>query len=519
MTLKLSLEPNSEDTRSWTVPADYRSRNDAKTAVIELAFENGAIEFLRFRGKPPPEGYVVMLPEHHANKRKPDDTLPNGPDFKRQKTQEGFGQRPFNNGFNNGFNNRFNSGFNNGFNSGFVRGGFQGRPGQFGPQRGGIFRPNGFHNDFHVAPRLAHLAPSPPAPHPAYGNSTFNGFPSHGPQATHPGAHHSSPMTHTSPQPPHYAPVSAPQTAPYPGRFPSAVQHAPSLYQPHPHAQSAHPPSQFPYAQPQASHLHAQALSPPAPPLPVNHHSHPNVYQARNASHPSLNVPYQGSPPARYDGPSAPARYNGPQAAPSPYQASASFSPQHNAPPPTSYSSQSGRPTDPPYSSPTQAGYHSPAQPAYTSHSAPYPPQNAATGHSQGPYSHPPARHVPPRPHVQHPSHAQPYPQPAQQYPSQSYHLSQPHHLPQPHHSPQPHSQSQSPTEDHRVWQPGPGAARRDNGSATPTGYSSPVPRPSGTAASVPVVSSRSSSETPQPSTMSAREKLIGASIALSSHV
>ena len=51
------------------VPSDFRNRNDAKIAVLQLAFEQSAIEFLRFRGEPPPEGYKVELPPPHKSKK------------------------------------------------------------------------------------------------------------------------------------------------------------------------------------------------------------------------------------------------------------------------------------------------------------------------------------------------------------------------------------------------------------------------------------------------------------------
>ena len=70
LTLKLTGEPEEHEKRSWTVPANFRNRNDAKIAVLQLAFEQGAIEFLRFRGEPPPEGYKVKLPAPRESKRR-----------------------------------------------------------------------------------------------------------------------------------------------------------------------------------------------------------------------------------------------------------------------------------------------------------------------------------------------------------------------------------------------------------------------------------------------------------------
>ena len=80
LTLKLTGQPEEHEKRSWTVPAEYRNRNDAKVAVVQLAFEQGAIEFLRFSGEPPPEGYKVELPpprESRKAKRKATEATEN----------------------------------------------------------------------------------------------------------------------------------------------------------------------------------------------------------------------------------------------------------------------------------------------------------------------------------------------------------------------------------------------------------------------------------------------------------
>jgi hypothetical protein len=80
MTLQLTEQPEEREKRCWTVPADFRNRNDAKVAVLQLAFEQGAIEFLRFNGEPPPEGYKVELPsprEPKKAKRKGTDAAEN----------------------------------------------------------------------------------------------------------------------------------------------------------------------------------------------------------------------------------------------------------------------------------------------------------------------------------------------------------------------------------------------------------------------------------------------------------
>ncbi|VDC01565.1 unnamed protein product [Peniophora sp. CBMAI 1063] len=91
MTLKLKFDPSPDEVRTWEVPTEYRSRNDAKLAVLDLAFENGAVEFLRFRGRKPPEGYVVDVGPTAYRKRKLEeqDAVLSGPNssFKRMRTE------------------------------------------------------------------------------------------------------------------------------------------------------------------------------------------------------------------------------------------------------------------------------------------------------------------------------------------------------------------------------------------------------------------------------------------------
>lgn len=69
MMLKLAEEPEEREKCSWTVPADFHNRNDARVAMVHVAFEQGAIEFLRFKGVSPPEGYKVELPPPRESKK------------------------------------------------------------------------------------------------------------------------------------------------------------------------------------------------------------------------------------------------------------------------------------------------------------------------------------------------------------------------------------------------------------------------------------------------------------------
>ncbi|KAI8976408.1 hypothetical protein BD414DRAFT_539383 [Trametes punicea] len=67
MTVELGPSPTPEQVRKYTVPAEYRNRNDAKLAVIAHAVEQGAIEFLRFKGRPPPPGYIPYYAQQHES--------------------------------------------------------------------------------------------------------------------------------------------------------------------------------------------------------------------------------------------------------------------------------------------------------------------------------------------------------------------------------------------------------------------------------------------------------------------
>lgn len=79
MTLELSSFPTAEETKTFSAPTDYRTKVDAKIAVACLAAEQGAVEFLRFRGGPPPPGYqtfhsaLINGAAHAPNKRKDRD--------------------------------------------------------------------------------------------------------------------------------------------------------------------------------------------------------------------------------------------------------------------------------------------------------------------------------------------------------------------------------------------------------------------------------------------------------------
>lgn len=78
LVVRLSTSPTSEQVRRYTVPSDYRNKADAKVGVICLAAEHGIVEFVRFRGGTPPEGYVSPYTLHTYN-----------PDASRKRKQPG----------------------------------------------------------------------------------------------------------------------------------------------------------------------------------------------------------------------------------------------------------------------------------------------------------------------------------------------------------------------------------------------------------------------------------------------
>ena len=65
--VRLSTLPSSHQVRRYTVPSDYRSKADAKVAVICHAAEQGVVEFVRFRGGPTPHGYASPYSLHTYN--------------------------------------------------------------------------------------------------------------------------------------------------------------------------------------------------------------------------------------------------------------------------------------------------------------------------------------------------------------------------------------------------------------------------------------------------------------------
>lgn len=78
------MSPEKPDLTIYTVKPEYRNKVDAKVAVATLAAEQGIFELLRFRGAPPPPGYVSFWESHNrdpvlvSKKRKEPDTRDDG---------------------------------------------------------------------------------------------------------------------------------------------------------------------------------------------------------------------------------------------------------------------------------------------------------------------------------------------------------------------------------------------------------------------------------------------------------
>jgi hypothetical protein len=66
--MRVALSPSAapDEIREYSVPAEYRTKTDAKVSVVLLAVERGVVEFLRFRGAPSPPGYVPFLASRSA---------------------------------------------------------------------------------------------------------------------------------------------------------------------------------------------------------------------------------------------------------------------------------------------------------------------------------------------------------------------------------------------------------------------------------------------------------------------
>ncbi|KAI0072242.1 hypothetical protein K474DRAFT_1701087 [Panus rudis PR-1116 ss-1] len=80
--VELCDNPQPHQVRRYTVPPAYRTRNDAKAAVVAKAASEGVIEFIRFQGGAPPPTYISHPPpgpsDGNPRKRQMSSDGPNG---------------------------------------------------------------------------------------------------------------------------------------------------------------------------------------------------------------------------------------------------------------------------------------------------------------------------------------------------------------------------------------------------------------------------------------------------------
>jgi hypothetical protein len=96
MKIALAANPSPDDYRQYSVPAEYRTKADAKIAAAHAAIKDGIVEILRFRGRPPPPGYApfsasqgdAVINKPRTNKRPEPDTAEGSEDQDRRKRRK-----------------------------------------------------------------------------------------------------------------------------------------------------------------------------------------------------------------------------------------------------------------------------------------------------------------------------------------------------------------------------------------------------------------------------------------------
>ncbi|KZV70948.1 hypothetical protein PENSPDRAFT_752194 [Peniophora sp. CONT] len=332
MTLKLKLDPSPNEIKTWEVPAEYRSRNDAKLAVLDAAFESGAVEFLRFRGRPPPRGYVVDIGPTAYKKRKVEEQeiSLSGPKskFKRMRTQSA-------------------------------------TPGPSRASERERLPPKGSRKgDSSSRAGPSNISTSPPYSHAQDPYAYPTSQPVHYPEPTHlptpyatpaptPGPQLLPPMHYSAPQPPHLdslprsLPYDSPDSRDYPPRGwgPTADYGREPAYPPPGH--SAQPPYHDPYGPPPPNPYYQPPA--PYPEYPYGpQHSPPysqDPYRSRRdygygpRAHPDMHAPPDrssypgyGPPPGDYGPPPDYLPYEQPSPPRPPFEMSSSR-PSHQSPP------------------------------------------------------------------------------------------------------------------------------------------------------------------------------------------
>ncbi|OBZ72869.1 putative transporter C11D3.18C [Grifola frondosa] len=320
--IELLPSPAPEMARQYVVPPEYRNRNDAKIAVVNMAAEQGVIEFIRFRGCPPPPGYTPFYMQcqervgANVRKRKTWDGGHNGGAYAYKKTK-------FNNG---GMQGNFSGGTDrpgNGYhpqawnNSTRQHNGEFARPHVPGPSHfgnvGGPARAAQPASHWQSGPRNVggSMVPAPsPAPISAFGGVAPQGVPSYnqrglvngGDQAAHRGAVAPRPPPFEAPPASTYntstssvvssfygAPGQGATATAYPSYYPSQAMAAPA-----PQYQQPYDPRSAAYATPYASQavgyqgypsasVSSAGYFPVPTPPNVSAYYHPGVSTATNS--------------------------------------------------------------------------------------------------------------------------------------------------------------------------------------------------------------------------------------------
>ena len=333
------MEFRPDRSRTWTVPVQYRTKPDARFAVVLQAHMEGILEFIRFKGENPPEGYNSELPFDWKMAKKIAEARARGEDLGLLKQDEVEKRPPFRRSYyDGGRHGSGRGGFGNNMGAGVFRGhgvrggppnradGFHSNPGAFVPP--GSFTPIGPGPD--RRPSFPGLAAPEPWEAPGYVEHGPPPIPMGPPNIPGPpmgvvpyGSHRPTPVAHPHvpppmpppppppPPPPHYmhlgfngyAPSPNPNpygnpvppnpvyTNPLPGPMPPAPVYPqphvmPPVVYPQPHASYQHPPDRY-------ANQTGYDGSAPIPQFHGAPHSHPPPQ--RNAHQPPL-VPRRNGP-------------------------------------------------------------------------------------------------------------------------------------------------------------------------------------------------------------------------------
>ena len=328
-TLKVEFGP--ELSRTWTVPVQYRTKPDARFAVVLQAHMEGIIEFIRFKGENPPEGYNSELPFDWKMVKKIAEARSRGEDLVLLKQDEVEKRPPFRRPNHDGGRHgpgRGGNGNNAGTGAGAHRGhGARGAP----PNRAGgyhnspgAFAPQGAFTSMSPGPERRQSFPAPGAPK----HWEAPGYVEHGPPPVPMGPPNiPGPPIGVVPYGPH---PPAPAVHPLvPPSMPPPPPPPPPHYM-HPGFNGYAPPSNpVPYSNPMPPNpVYTNLLPGPMPPAPLYSQPHvvpPTAYPQPQPPHPGY--PHPPDPYANQSG------YHG-SAPPTPPGLPRFHGPTHSHPPP-----------------------------------------------------------------------------------------------------------------------------------------------------------------------------------------